>query len=135
VELAALVGAFIGEPELLDHLLGRILYEVEFRAGLIRVRRWKRIEKPMQPEHGCIGDQHLSKQFELWSDRVRNRDLLESVLEEVAQQCGECRREPIIEAGAGNGLVGCCGVCPLKSGDGAGFAVEWLALCLSFQST
>jgi len=48
------------------------------------VRGWKRIEKPMQPENGCIGDQHLSEQLELWRDRMRDYDLLESVLEEVA---------------------------------------------------
>jgi hypothetical protein len=51
-ELAALVGAFVGELELLDRLLGRVLYDVEFRARLTRVSRGKHIEKPMQPEAG-----------------------------------------------------------------------------------
>ncbi len=53
-----------------------------------------------------------------------NRDLLESVLEEVAQQGTKCWCEPVIETGASNSLVSRCGVGPLKSGDRAGFAVD-----------
>jgi hypothetical protein len=86
--------------------------------------RWKLAEEPMQPEDGCIGDQHLTEQIEPWSDGVGDRDLLESLLEEVAQQRSKSWCEPIVEAGSGERLVGRCGVRTLKSGDSAGFAVD-----------
>ena len=45
-------------------------------------------------------------------------------LKEVAQQCSQCWREPVVKAGAGESLVGRSGVGALKSGDGTGFAVD-----------
>lgn len=91
---------------------------------MIRVSRRKTIKKLIKPENGCIGDQHLTEQLDLQHGRVGNRDLLESVLEEVAQQGPKCWCEPVVETGASNSLVGRCGVGPLKSGDRAGFAID-----------
>jgi len=77
----------------------------------------------MQPEHGCIGDHRIAELGELRSDGVRNRDLLERVREEVAQEVTEFWRESVIEAGTSHGLVSRSLVGPLKRGDRAGFAV------------
>lgn len=78
----------------------------------------------MQPDDGCTGYQYLSEQLELWSECVRDCDLLEGVLEEVAQQCSKCWCESVVEARASNSLVGSCGVSALRPGDSAGFAVD-----------
>ena len=118
------MGAFVGEPEPFDRLCRRVMHEVKLRTGLVRVSRWKLAEEPMQPEDGCIGDQHLTEQLESWSDGVGDRDLLERMREEVAQQRSECWCEPIVETGSGERLVGRSGVRALKSGNSAGFAVD-----------
>ena len=97
MELATLLGAFVGELELFVTLSCGVMDEMKLCTRLIRVRGgWKLAKKPMQSESGCIGDQKLTKQLELSEPSCEGLSP-ESVLEEVAQQCHKCWSEPVVE--------------------------------------
>jgi len=88
------------------------------------VGRWERGEEPMQPSSGYIGDHHIAELGELRCDGVGNRDLLERMREEVAQELSKYWGESIVKTGSGKLLVSGSLVDALERSDRAGFAVH-----------
>ena len=82
--------------------------QVELRSSLLLVTGLELIrEKLMQPQHGSISDRHVPESVDISVNGVRNSDLVETTLDELAEVLRERWRQPMIEAARRDRLVSC----------------------------
>jgi len=62
-------------------------------------------EELVQPQHGSIRDHYVSESIDISVNSVGNSDLVETVLDEVAEILRERRRQPMVEAAGRDRLI------------------------------
>ncbi len=60
----------------------------------------------MQPQHGSIGDHHVFESVDIDVNSVRNSDLVDAVLDEVAEVLRKSWRQPLMESAGRERLIG-----------------------------
>ena len=99
--------AFAGDADLLDGSVGDVVEQVELRSSLLLASSLVLLSQElMQPQDGRIGDHHVSELVELVANRVRDGDLVERELDEVAEVRGEQRCQSLIETAGRERLIG-----------------------------
>jgi hypothetical protein len=84
------VGFLVGDAELLDCLVSDVVEQVEPRSTLLPSSRLKLIsEELVQSKNRAVSDDGVPEAVELVADRVGDSDLVEPLLDEVAEELCE----------------------------------------------
>src|SRR6056297_2153572 len=93
VELRAIVGFLVGDAESLQHLIARVMEQVEPCSSLLLIAPFELIrEELVQAQHRPISNHYVPEPVELVGYGVWDSDLVEAVLDEVAEVLGQRRR-------------------------------------------
>jgi hypothetical protein len=94
-------------PDPFNCLVGGVVKQVELRSSLLLVTGLELIrEELVQPQYRSISDHHVPESVDISVNSVGNSDLVETVLDEVAEVFHERRRQPVIEATGRDRFIG-----------------------------
>jgi hypothetical protein len=71
----------------------------------------------IQPQHRSIGDHHVPESVNIDVNRVRDSDLVDTMLDEVTEVLRKCWRQSLIKSAGREGFIGSSVVTAPKAGE------------------